>query len=63
MTLKFNGIGVFSAQKPVNVLKLKNVMKKREIEVELDLDEGKHETFILTADFSYDYVRINADYT
>ncbi|HRU38714.1 MAG TPA: bifunctional ornithine acetyltransferase/N-acetylglutamate synthase, partial [Candidatus Goldiibacteriota bacterium] len=63
MALKFNGVTVFSRQRPVNEEKLKKVMKQRRIEAELYLNLGRHETFILTADFSYDYVRINADYT
>ena len=61
--LKFNGILVFKNQKPVNERKLLKIMKGRRIEVELDVKSGRGEYFLLTADFSYDYVRINADYT
>lgn len=61
--LRFNGVQVFKNQKLVNEKKLLKIMKQRRIEVELDLKAGNKEYFLLTADFSYDYVRINADYT
>jgi glutamate N-acetyltransferase/amino-acid N-acetyltransferase len=61
--LKFNGILVYRNQRLVNEAKLKKVMKQRRIEVELDAGGKKGSYFLLTADFSYDYVRINADYT
>ena len=38
-------------------------MKAREFEVRLDLRLGKSTATILTCDLSYDYVRINAEYT
>lgn len=38
-------------------------MKEREFEVRLDLRLGKSRARILTCDLSYDYVRINAEYT
>jgi glutamate N-acetyltransferase / amino-acid N-acetyltransferase len=38
-------------------------MKQREFLVRLDLRLGKSSTTILTCDLSYDYVRINAEYT
>ena len=38
-------------------------MKPREFEVRLDLRLGKSTATILTCDLSYDYVRINAEYT
>lgn len=61
--LKFNGVKVFENQKLVNEKSLLKIMKGRKIEVELDLKAGKKSYFLLTADFSYEYVRINADYT
>jgi glutamate N-acetyltransferase/amino-acid N-acetyltransferase len=39
-----------------------SVMKKREYTVRLDLHRGIRSTFLLTTDFSFDYVRINASY-
>ncbi len=38
-------------------------MKEREFAVRLDLRLGKSNARILTCDLSYDYVRINAEYT
>ncbi len=38
------------------------VMKEEEITIRVDLARGKAETTVWTCDFSYDYVRINAEY-
>ena len=38
------------------------VMKEAEILVRVDLARGKAATTVWTCDFSYDYVKINADY-
>jgi glutamate N-acetyltransferase/amino-acid N-acetyltransferase len=38
------------------------VMKQAEITVRVDLHRGQSTTTVWTCDFSYDYVRINADY-
>ena len=38
-------------------------MREREFKVRLDLRLGKSPSTILTCDLSYDYVRINAEYT
>jgi len=38
-------------------------MKTDEVLIELTLADGKGEATVWTCDFSYDYVRINADYT
>lgn len=43
--------------------KAKEIMKKREYEVRLNLHQGKERAFVLTTDLSYDYVKINAAYT
>jgi glutamate N-acetyltransferase/amino-acid N-acetyltransferase len=61
--LKFNGIQVFKNQKLVNQKQLQKIMKGRRIDIELNVNAGNKEYYLLTADFSYDYVRINADYT
>ncbi|MDR1744565.1 MAG: bifunctional glutamate N-acetyltransferase/amino-acid acetyltransferase ArgJ [Planctomycetota bacterium] len=42
---------------------LSGLMKAKEIDLEVDLGMGKCEALVLTCDFSYDYVKINADYT
>lgn len=38
------------------------VMAKSEISVNVQLNRGSYETTVYTCDFSYDYVKINADY-
>lgn len=38
------------------------VMKKKEYSINIDLDAGSGSAEVLTCDFSYDYVKINADY-
>jgi glutamate N-acetyltransferase/amino-acid N-acetyltransferase len=38
-------------------------MRSRKFQVRLDLRLGKSTATILTCDLSYDYVRINAEYT
>jgi len=43
-------------------LKLAGELKKNEITVTVDLNQGPHECSFWTCDFSYDYIRINADY-
>lgn len=43
--------------------KAKEIMKKREYEVRLNLHQGQERAFVLTTDLSYDYVKINAAYT
>jgi glutamate N-acetyltransferase/amino-acid N-acetyltransferase len=37
-------------------------MKQPEITVRLDLHRGRASATVWTCDFSYDYVKINADY-
>jgi glutamate N-acetyltransferase/amino-acid N-acetyltransferase len=38
------------------------VMKEAEITVRVELGRGEAEATVWTCDFSYDYVKINADY-
>jgi glutamate N-acetyltransferase/amino-acid N-acetyltransferase len=42
---------------------MQEVMRKRAFEVTVDLGLGEGEDTIYTCDFSYDYVKINAEYT
>jgi glutamate N-acetyltransferase/amino-acid N-acetyltransferase len=53
-----NGLGV---QK--NIARLKAIMAKDCIEIAVDLKAGKQCCEVTTCDLSYDYVKINADYT
>jgi glutamate N-acetyltransferase/amino-acid N-acetyltransferase len=38
------------------------VMKQSEITIAINLNRGKHSETVWTTDFSYDYVKINAEY-
>ena len=38
------------------------IMAAAEIAVTVELNRGHHDTTVWTCDFSYDYVKINADY-
>jgi len=65
ISMHFNGI--LAVQKgqavPENQKKLMRTMKKNEIKLEITLKSGKKACEVLTCDLSYDYVKINADYT
>ncbi len=41
---------------------LANKMKKKEIDITVNIGKGKKETTVWTCDLSYDYVKINAEY-
>jgi glutamate N-acetyltransferase/amino-acid N-acetyltransferase len=64
ITLKFNGKIVIKNGGMIgkNHAVAEKELKKRRIELGLDLANGKYGCFILTSDLSYDYVKINADY-
>ncbi len=59
------GRRMFTKGTPVlfDAAELSGLMKAKEVELEIDLGLGDAEALMLTCDFSYDYVRINADYT
>ncbi|MCD8352083.1 MAG: bifunctional glutamate N-acetyltransferase/amino-acid acetyltransferase ArgJ [Planctomycetaceae bacterium] len=59
------GRRMFSQGAPVlfDAAELSGLMKAKEIELEVDLGLGKGEALMMTCDFSYEYVKINADYT
>lgn len=46
-----------------NILRLKKTVKKSEIDLLIDLKNGEKSCGVSTCDLSYEYVRINADYT
>jgi len=65
MRLALGGLVIFRRGTPVeaDAARLKAVMKAHDIAVHLDLGAGKGKARYLTCDFSYDYVKINAEYT
>jgi glutamate N-acetyltransferase/amino-acid N-acetyltransferase len=42
---------------------MQDVMRKRAFDVTVNLNLGDGEDVVYTCDFSYDYVKINAEYT
>jgi glutamate N-acetyltransferase/amino-acid N-acetyltransferase len=56
-TLVQNGV-----EKPFSEAALKKLMDKKEVEVLLDLHDGKAAYDIYTTDLTFDYIKINASY-
>ena len=65
MRLTLGGLKVFDKGRPVaaDEARLAAIMKAHDIDVHLDLGAGRGQARYLTCDFSYDYVKINAEYT
>ena len=65
VVMKYNGIPIIASGEIIeaSIKKARKELKKRRIDVTLTLNAGSKKGFILTTDFSYDYVRINADYS
>lgn len=65
ITLKFNGKAIVSKGQMMetNYKAVEKELKSRRIEVDLNLANGKYYCFLLTTDLSYDYIKINADYS
>jgi len=63
--ISFNGIqSVHNGQGVTkNIGRLKKIMKKDCIEISVDLKAGTKNCEVTTCDLSYDYIKINADYT
>ena len=61
----FNGVQSVRDSQGVqkNIARLKKIMEKDCIEIAVDLKAGKQCCEVTTCDLSYDYVKINADYT
>lgn len=57
VTIFKNGMSIKADEK-----QLQDVMKQKDIEVQVTLDQGEAEATVWTCDFSYDYVKINAEY-
>jgi glutamate N-acetyltransferase/amino-acid N-acetyltransferase len=64
MSIKLCGVKVFENLQPVpfDVDKLHTLLKKKVVSVDIDLGMGKVGAIAHTCDFSYDYVKINAEY-
>lgn len=66
VSLFFENVCIFRNGQPVQDEELEEkasaVLRQKDIRVTLDLREGTEEETVYTCDFSYDYVKINADY-
>ena len=65
LSISFGNIKVLKNGTPVDFDNeaLKSIISQREIDLDVDLGLGTAETVILTCDLSYDYVKINGEYT
>lgn len=65
ISLNIGNLPVFSQNSPVDINenKLKEVFQKDRIDVEVDLGAGDKSYYVYTSDLSYDYVKINAEYS
>jgi glutamate N-acetyltransferase/amino-acid N-acetyltransferase len=64
MTILLCGIPVFKNLQPVpfDELNLHNLLKEKVVTIDIDLGIGTASTVAHTCDFSYDYIKINAEY-
>ncbi len=65
LTISFGPLTIFRNGAPVECesSELKGIMSQREFTVFVDLGAGTENAMFMTCDFSYDYVKINAEYT
>jgi glutamate N-acetyltransferase / amino-acid N-acetyltransferase len=65
ITLSLDDKLIFAANAPVeaNLGKLPEVFKKNRVDVAVDLGAGDKSYYVYTSDLSYDYVKINAEYS
>ncbi|MDI6741302.1 MAG: bifunctional glutamate N-acetyltransferase/amino-acid acetyltransferase ArgJ [Smithella sp.] len=65
VSLNISDILVFSQNSPAdfNHNKLRDAFKKDRIDIEVDLASGDKSYYVYTSDLSYDYVKINAEYS
>ena len=64
MNINLCGVPVFQNLQPVpfDAQKVHKLMKKKVVTIDIDLGTGKSVAIAHTCDFSYDYVKINAEY-
>jgi len=65
VSLSIGNMTVFAQDAPVNLApaRLKEIFQGGNIEVRISLGGGDKSYSVYTSDLSYDYVKINADYT
>ncbi len=64
MSIRLCGIPVFKNLQPVEFdeIKIHRLLKEKVVAIDIDLGNGDKEAVAQTCDFSYDYVKINAEY-
>ncbi|MBN1501440.1 MAG: bifunctional glutamate N-acetyltransferase/amino-acid acetyltransferase ArgJ [Spirochaetes bacterium] len=65
ISISFNNIVLLDKGSPLghNIIEAEKVIKNSEYTITIDLNEGNFNWTFLTSDLSYDYVKINAEYT
>jgi glutamate N-acetyltransferase/amino-acid N-acetyltransferase len=65
VSLSIGNMLLYTQDSPVNInpAKLKEIFQKDRIEVRIGLGGGDKSYGVYTSDLSYDYVKINADYS
>ena len=65
ITIAINGVPLFERGKalPMDEKNMRQRMSKPEIDIDIDIGMGRAENVIYTSDLSYEYVKINAEYT
>ena len=63
--IKFGDVPVYahSVGADFDMSELKKVMKESEVLIDIDLGEGEAEATVFSCDFSFQYIKINSDYT
>jgi len=62
ITLQGHVLARGGVEVPFDEEEMKNLMSSKEIEVIVDLHEGKAQFDMWTTDYTYDYIKINASY-
>jgi len=65
IAIAISGVPVFKGLQPIafNKDRVSKLMKKKVVPIDIHLGTGKGTAIAQTCDFTYDYVRINAEYT
>ena len=66
IVIRLNGATLFENDTPTkeaSMESLRKKMQKKTILIAIDLNNGNESAEVYTCDLSYDYVRINAEYT
>jgi len=66
LSVKIGGFTIFENGKPTNIdlsPVAEYMRKSKEVEIEVNLKEGKSNWTYYTSDLTYDYVKLNAEYT